>query len=337
MMKDHILAKDWIAAIYSQDIGSEPVPVTILEERVVFFRTRDGVQAFKDLCIHRGAALSLGKVADDCIVCPYHGWKYDAEGKCVKIPQQPAGQTIPPKAKAVVYSCTEQYGIIWVKLDAGSVNEAPVPFYEEYEDSTFQTVHAEPYILHATAPRVVENFLDASHLAFVHDRLLGDSDFPEIPHYSVYWHENRYVSDEIAIYADADGSGNYATIYYTFEILRPMTARLKKVNYENNQILSMLFTALPHEERKTTVFALISRNYALDQSDEYFRDFQKRVMEQDAGIVESQKPEELPLDLQEELHLKADRVSIAYRGWLKELGVTYGSDVSVVSSKDTRP
>lgn len=54
MMKDHILAKDWIAAVYSQDIGSEPVPVTILEERVVLFRTRDGVQAFKDLCIHRG-------------------------------------------------------------------------------------------------------------------------------------------------------------------------------------------------------------------------------------------------------------------------------------------
>jgi len=332
MMKDQILAKDWLAAAYSQDVGSEPVPITILEERVVLFRTGEGIKAFKDLCIHRGASLSLGKVVDDCIVCPYHGWRYDAKGKCVKIPQQPAGQTIPPKAKAIVYSCIEKYGIIWVNLGAdASENEIPVPFYEEHEDPSFQTVLAEPYILHAAAPRVVENFLDASHLAFVHEGLLGDSNFPEIPDYSVNWVENRYVSDEIAIYADADGSGNYATIYYTFEILRPMTARLKKVNYANNQILSMLFTVLPHYERKTTVFALVSRNYALDEPDEYFRDFQKRVIEQDACIVESQKPEELPLDLQAELHLKADRVSIAYRRWLRDLGVTYGSDVSLVN------
>ncbi|WP_025690111.1 aromatic ring-hydroxylating dioxygenase subunit alpha [Paenibacillus zanthoxyli] len=334
MVKDQVLAKDWISVAYSQDIGTEPVPVTVLEERIVLFRTQEGVQAFKDLCIHRGAALSLGKVVDDCIVCPYHGWKYDTEGKCVKIPQQPAEQTIPPKAKAIVYPCVERYGVIWVKLEEGALeNETAVPFYEEYEDSSFRTVHAEPYVLHAAAPRVVENFLDASHLAFVHDGLLGDSAFPEIPDYSVNWKENRYVSDEIPVYADADGSGNYATIYYTFEILRPMTARLKKVNYSNNQILSMLFTVLPHDERKTTVFALVTRNYALDQPDEYFRDFQKRVIEQDAGIVESQKPEELPLDLQAELHLKADRVSIAYRRWLGELGVTYGSDVTGVKKR----
>jgi phenylpropionate dioxygenase-like ring-hydroxylating dioxygenase large terminal subunit len=334
MIQDPVLVQDWLAAAYAEEVKEQPLPVTVLNERIVLFRTQSGVQAFKDLCIHRGAALSLGKVEGDCIVCPYHGWKYDAEGACVKIPQQPAGQTIPPKAKAVVYACIEKYGVVWVKLDSASGSEVPVPYYEEYEDPAFQTVHAEPYVLHAAATRVVENFMDASHLAFVHDGLLGDSNYPEIPDYQVNWQGNRYVSDEIAIYADADGSGNYATIYYTFEILRPMTARLKKVNYTNNQVLSMLFTALPHEERKTTVFALVSRNYALEEPDEYFRDFQKRVIEQDAAIVESQRPEELPLDLQAELHLKADRVSIAYRRWLKELGVTYGSDLSAVSTSN---
>ncbi|MEK8127613.1 aromatic ring-hydroxylating dioxygenase subunit alpha [Paenibacillus filicis] len=337
MNQDPVLVKDWLAAAYAHDLKGNPLQVTILNERIVLFRTRGGVHAFKDLCIHRGAALSLGKVEDDCIVCPYHGWKYDAEGECVKIPQQPARQSIPPKAKAVVYACIEKYGVIWVKFDAASSQDPPVPFYGEFDDPSFQTVHAEPYLLHAAAPRVVENFLDASHLAFVHDGLLGDSNYPEIPDYSVSWEGDRYVSDEIAIYADADGSGQYATIYYTFEILRPLTARLKKVNYANNQVLSMLFTVLPHEERKTTVFALVSRNYALDQPDEYFREFQKRVIEQDAAIVESQRPEELPLDLQAELHLKADRVSIAYRRWLKELGVTYGSDVSVVSQPSFNP
>ncbi|WP_223066084.1 aromatic ring-hydroxylating oxygenase subunit alpha [Paenibacillus caui] len=329
MVEDKVLIKDWLAVAYAGDVADKPVKMTLLNERIVLFRTSEGIKAFKDLCIHRGAPLSYGKVVDDCIVCPYHGWRFDGEGKCVRIPQQPPEQTIPPKAKAIVYPCVERYGIVWVNLDEDAIKKGtPLPFYEEFDDPSFRTVQAAPYVLHAAGPRVVENFLDAGHLAFVHEGLLGDSNFPEIPDYHVHWKENRYVSDEIAIYADADGSGNYATLYYTYEILRPMTARLKKVNYENNQILSMLFTVLPHDERKTTVFALVTRNYALDEPDSYFRDFQQKVIEQDAFIVENQKPEELPLDLQAELHLKADRVSIAYRRWLGELGVTYGSDVT---------
>ncbi|MGG3661076.1 Rieske 2Fe-2S domain-containing protein [Bacillus gobiensis] len=323
MAKDPVLANDWQPAAYSHELTDDPMQVVILGERIVLFRTSKGIQAFKDLCIHRGAELSLGKVENDCIVCPYHGWEYNTEGNCVKIPQQPPGRVIPPKAKAVVYSCTEKYGLIWVKLSA---SENPVPEYVEFEDPSFKTVFANPHTLHAAAPRVVENFLDVSHLAFVHEGILGDSNYAEIPDYKVHWRENRFVTDEIPVYADADGTGNYATIHYTFEILSPTLARLKKVNYETKEIFSMLFAVRPEEERKSTVFALVSRNYGFDQPDQYFRDFQQVIIEQDTTVVESQKPEELPLDLQAELHLTPDRLSIAYRRWLGELGITFGSE-----------
>lgn len=334
MIKDRVLAKDWLPAAYSHELTDQPMQVMILGERVALFRMKEGIKAFKDLCIHRGAALSLGKVVNDCIICPYHGWEYDREGKCVKIPQQPAGRAIPSKAKAIVYSCIEEYGLIWVKLsDDSSYNEVKLPMYEEYVDPTFKTVFANSHTLHAAAPRVVENFLDVSHLAFVHEGSLGDSNHAEIPDYKVHWRENRFVSDEIAVYADADGTGNYTTLHYTFEILRPTIARLKKVNYETKEIFSMLFTVRPEEERRSTVFALVSRNYAFETPDQYFRDFQQLIIEQDTTIVESQKPEELPLDLQAELHLTPDRVSIAYRKWLSDLGVTFGSDVSSKTKK----
>jgi phenylpropionate dioxygenase-like ring-hydroxylating dioxygenase large terminal subunit len=323
MAKDPVLAKDWQPAAYSHELADDPMQVVILGERVVLFRTSKGIKAFKDLCIHRGAELSLGKVTNDCIICPYHGWEYDTGGKCVKIPQQPPSRVIPPKAKAVVFGCTEKYGLIWVNLSA-SDNE--VPEYVESDDPSFKTVFANPHTLHAASPRVVENFLDVSHLAFVHEGILGDSNYAEIPDYKVHWRENRYVTDEIPVYADADGTGNYATIHYTFEILSPTVARLKKVNYESNEIFSMLFAVRPEEERKSTVFALVSRNYGFDQPDQYFCDFQQVIIEQDTTVVESQKPEELPLDLQAELHLTPDRLSIAYRRWLGELGVTFGSE-----------
>ena len=55
------------------------------------------------------------------------------------------------------------------------------------------------------------------------------------------------------------------------------------------------------------------------------REFQDKVAGQDTPIVESQRPELLPLDLQTELHLKSDRTAIAYRQWLKKIGLKYGT------------
>jgi phenylpropionate dioxygenase-like ring-hydroxylating dioxygenase large terminal subunit len=52
--------------------------------------------------------------------------------------------------------------------------------------------------------------------------------------------------------------------------------------------------------------------------------YQDRIFEQDRPIVESQRPELLPLDLQAELHLRSDRTAIAYRRWLRQLGVRTG-------------
>jgi phenylpropionate dioxygenase-like ring-hydroxylating dioxygenase large terminal subunit len=66
-------------------------------------------------------------------------------------------------------------------------------------------------------------------------------------------------------------------------------------------------------------------NYGHDVPEEELRAFQDEIVSQDVPIVESQRPELLPLDLQAELHLRSDRTAIAYRKWLKELGLTFGT------------
>ena len=63
----------------------------------------------------------------------------------------------------------------------------------------------------------------------------------------------------------------------------------------------------------------------VDQTDEEISAWQDSVTFQDMPIVESQRPELLPLDLQEELHLRSDRLAVAYRRWLRELGVTFAT------------
>lgn len=60
-------------------------------------------------------------------------------------------------------------------------------------------------------------------------------------------------------------------------------------------------------------------------SDDALREFQDHVASQDLPVVESQWPERLPLDLQAELHLRSDRVAIAYRRMLGMIGMTFGT------------
>ena len=77
--------------------------------------------------------------------------------------------------------------------------------------------------------------------------------------------------------------------------------------------MTMLLSVRPDSEQTSTAFGLISFDYDTGTTDKQITDFQDMIFSQDKPIVENQKPEELPLDLQVELSLKCDRVSITYR------------------------
>jgi phenylpropionate dioxygenase-like ring-hydroxylating dioxygenase large terminal subunit len=69
---------------------------------------------------------------------------------------------------------------------------------------------------------------------------------------------------------------------------------------------------------------IMALNYGHEIADAELIAFQDYVANQDRAIVESQRPELLPLDLQAELHLRSDRLAIAYRKWLAHIGLQYG-------------
>ncbi|MFJ7727397.1 Rieske 2Fe-2S domain-containing protein [Neobacillus sp. NPDC097160] len=324
ILEDDVLRSDWIVACKIEDVKEEPLQVTVLGERIVFFRNEDGIHAFKDLCIHRGAALSLGCVKDGNLVCPYHGWEYNSAGTCTKIPQLPEGRSIPLKAKAINYTCKEAYGFVWINLN----NNNPAFFdYPQYADGHYRNVLWGPQEVNANPPRIVENFLDVGHLSFIHEGFLGVQEHPVIGDYEVHLEEDRIFSDEIAIFQpDPDGSGQSKDVFYTYEIIRPLTVLFTKRDPDTENKMTILLTILPIAERKSIAYGIMSFNYETGTSDQEIIEFQDMIFAQDKPIVENQKPEDLPLDLQVELSLKCDRMSIAYRQYLKKLGVTLGTD-----------
>ncbi|WP_010281930.1 aromatic ring-hydroxylating oxygenase subunit alpha [Bacillus timonensis] len=323
LVEDQVLRDQWVVAAKAEDIQEKPQQVIVLGERIVLFRTEEGIHAFKDLCVHRGAALSLGCVKDGQLVCPYHGWEYNTEGDCTKIPQLPEGRKIPLKAKAIKYSCREEYGYVWVNLN----NNNPNMFtYRPFLDETYHNVLWGQTEINANPPRVVENFLDVGHLAFVHEGFLGVQEKPVIGDYNVHQDEERIYSDEIAIFQpDPDGTGVAKDVYYTYEIFNPLVVQFTKRNPESDNKMSIVLMIQPVTEGKSIAHGIISFNYDTGTTDEETVKFQDMIFAQDKPIVENQKPEDLPLDLQVELSLKSDRMSIAYRQYLKKIGVILGT------------
>lgn len=322
MINDETLLAHWHVVGLSSDLDDEPLQVELLGERVVLWRQDEQILAFRDLCIHRGTALSLGKIEDGCLVCPYHGWRYDTSGQCVHIPAQGDQQNIPEKARAHAYTATERYNLIWLCLGEPKHD---IPYYPEFKEAGFKTISCGPYSINAQAPRVIENFLDVSHLMWVHEGLLGVPSHAVIPEYHVEEKGNTLVTDTIRIFQpDPDGRGKVVNNDYIYSVLSPMTAHFRKTDSGSPDVFAMMLQTSPVADGNTKAYILLSRNYAFDMEDATFQNFQDKVFSQDEVIVQSQRPELLPLDLREELHLMSDRLAIAYRRYLEKQGVTTG-------------
>ena len=322
MIDDPVLVNEWHAVARAEDVAkSGPRGARLLGQEIVVWLDGEGAaHAWQDLCVHRGARLSLGRVENSRLVCPYHGWQYDAGGRCVKIPAHPE-QPAPERARATTYRAEEKYGLVWVTLGEPTRGIAE---FEEWGAAGFRAIHAGPYFFRAHGPRVIENFLDVGHFPFVHAGLLGDPRHTEIADYEVETTAEGIVAKDIRVWQpDPDGTGQAAEVKYTYKVDRPLTAYFRKKLGEER--FSIFCTVAPAGERESVAWMVMALNYAAGTPDEQLRRFQDEVAGQDVPIVESQRPELLPLDLQAELHLRSDRTAIAYRQWLKKIGLRYGT------------
>src|SRR5262245_42694529 len=125
----------WYPLAVSPEIESKPVAKKLLGERVVLWRSPEGIVAMRDQCVHRGTQLSLGQVVDGQLVCPYHGGCFNAKGVATHIPAIPKDREIPSAARVQRVNCVERYGLIYVCLD-----EPRRPIYEvpEFEQSDYK-------------------------------------------------------------------------------------------------------------------------------------------------------------------------------------------------------
>ena len=317
------LSPFWYPVAFSHEVTDQPFAARLLDERLVLFRTGEGsVSIARDLCLHRGAPLSSGHLENGELVCKYHGFRYNACGQCVGIPAHP-GAPIPAKLKLETYPAMERYGLIWTRLrDTGP---SPFPEFNEWDNPEYLRVLPNSVDLAAAAGRQMEGFLDVSHFAFIHVASFGEVDNPEVPNYPVEITPAGFRADYLSTVSNYPVHLKHLNPpgfqwRRLFETWLPFTAKLT-VFFPNDGQLHILNAASPVSARQTRVFVPICRNFDKDAPLQATLDFNHQVFAEDKDIVESQYPEDLPINLQEEVHIRADKSSITYRQGLAKLGL----------------
>ncbi len=162
----------WYPVLESREVRRKPLAVERLGQRLVFWRTADGLpHANLDRCPHLGAALSGGKVCADRLVCPFHGFEFDAEGQCCHIPAIGHKGKIPKGMAVKSFPLWEAHGLIWLWWGESRKAYPEVPFFPQLETGWRYGTVVVNWPVHYT--RAIENQLDVAHLAFVHRTTIG--------------------------------------------------------------------------------------------------------------------------------------------------------------------
>lgn len=321
MITDPVLVDDWHPVASCAELAQRGLlGVRLLGEDVVVWQAARRTLAWQDLCVHRGTRLSLGRVEDGTLQCPYHGWVYDQDGQCVRIPALPEAPP-PRKARVRTYRAIERYGLVWVSLGQPAGDVAPFP---EWQDDGFRKLLCGPYPVAASGPRIVENFLDVAHFPFVHENVLGVPERPEIADYEAAITGQGVEARGVRVWQpDPYGTGQGDWVSYTYRALRPLTAYLLKES--EGPRFAILLTITPHEPARSTAWMWMAMNYGHDLPAAELIAWQDKIFAQDRPILESQRPELLPLNLAAELNVRADRLAVMYRRWLRQQGVSFGT------------
>ncbi len=315
------LAACWHPVAFSDEVGSAPVAAELLDEALVVYRTPLGIHVARDLCIHRGAALSKGWVEGDELVCAYHGFRFASDGRCTRIPAMPE-VPISPKLCLRRYPAVERGGLVWTCLAGESPH--PLPDWPETGDPRYRYLHLPPQVWEASAARAIENFLDVAHFSWIHDGTFGNRELPEVQRYEIEPTPGGFRMDYPYLAQNPANSPlpeeKYIQRRMSYELTLPFAARLA-IHYEGGRRYCIFDACAPVSARRVKIFFSVAMDFDHGKPAEEILNWERGVLAEDKPIVESQRPEELPLDLSEEFHLRFDRASTTYRQGLVRLGL----------------
>jgi phenylpropionate dioxygenase-like ring-hydroxylating dioxygenase large terminal subunit len=327
-----LFANVWYIAEWSNNVTDAPVKVKMLGHEFVLFRDSAGkVVCLSNTCCHRGASLAQGKRQDDgTLSCVFHGWRFNAQGRCTCIPSaaEPTAN-IPAAARVDSYPVEERHGLIWVFL--GDRPETAHPLFNMPEDndpSWRRVTWSGTWKANVHWAKMVD--LDQVHLHIVHGIPLNKDNPSRPSEHSVEPLPNGFCTHFISYPPPPSGSWSQVrsapakvrsdltfyvpgfTLYGRIQIGEPGTGFA-------NVFYSM---STPIDEENTQMYLVAFRNFMMeeDKDDDHLKRNLRNVF-QDKAIAEAHLPKRAP-DVADFPAIKIDREDLlleAYWQLMREL------------------
>ncbi len=288
----------WFIVGSSNEVRKKPVAKKRFGMPLVFWRDHEGkLICMPDKCPHRGAALSFGKIVNDCIVCPYHSFGFSAEGACTSIPTDTAVSA--SRLSVKTYPVAESNGWIWLWRGEDSPNLPRPPTLGELSEYKRYSETQVSWPTHHT--RAMEALIDLSHVPTVHSKTLARVTAPS-PFDNIKLEER---ADGFKAYNEEDPTGNYFIIKYPnlwlnwclpdiFVVQAPVC-----VDDQQTIIYSRTYFRKPI----LPLTSLLKLGYMLGS---------KHILRQDMRVVKTQQPANVD-DVTSERLLPSDKPVLAYR------------------------
>jgi nitrite reductase/ring-hydroxylating ferredoxin subunit len=301
-------ANVWTIVGTTRDLGPAPLALQVAGERVVLFRDATGVaRGLLDRCPHRGVQLSLGRVVDGCLECPFHGWRFAGDGSNCAVPWNPDARR--ERLAATPVPVCERGGLLWLYTAPGA--DAPSePDVPELLTRPGMVVCAWVIDWKTHWTRAMENMLDWPHLPFIHRGTIGHN----LPHrpgarMDITWEDRPWGGHTtIAV----DGAPQPGALDYRFpnamQLWIPMPRRT----------LGLMTVCLPIDDRTTRMILLTIRDFLRPRIfDRLFHWSNRRVATEDQAVLESSDPPEVPAP-GDERSVRTDEPTLRFRKIYRE-------------------
>ncbi len=293
-----------------------------------------------DRCCHRTAKLSQGTVENGCIVCPYHGWSFNSEGKCTFFPQ--AKLDNPPKVyKIKSYHCKDKYGYAWVALDEPLTD---IPIFKHAEDPEMRRIDQFYEKMNVAGLRMMENSFDTAHVAFVHHLTFGDKQDPIPPKLDLVEHDLGFdmyyemgVTNKLNDKIKAINTDEKETVRKVHSRWFMPFIRQLDITYPTGLISSIVTCTTPIDDQSCMLVQFVYRNDTEeDVPAEKVIAFDRAVVDEDLAILENTEYD-VPLDvnMRLETHMYSDKPGLLMREKLLKLLEEHGEEEMMLSSVDT--
>ncbi|ABQ67905.1 Rieske (2Fe-2S) domain protein [Rhizorhabdus wittichii RW1] len=332
----------WYIAALSAEITQTPFERMLLDVPVALYRTEDGRPvAMYGRCPHRFYPLALGRVEGDGLVCGYHGFKFAASGKCVRIPAQNSGANF----EQPTYPLEERGTYTWIWMgDPKLADPSSIPPYEDFglDQPGWAVSGGYRLEINGRSQLLIDNLMDLTHLPHVHHHVPGGDAYLQSRHtlserprslrltqempgtwspfFEFLWGADQRFDGEVMLHQVTDfyGPEFVKTSGPLIDFAQDGEGHLST----SHGIVYFLHGVTPAMAHSTHFFCAQTRNFRIDDDafGQALHELDEVIRMQDVVAINHVEPDvERSSQVQRELLARSDRAAAAVRERIKEM------------------